>query len=153
MNKQYSKSWLAWMKAGLLQINKSKKVSAMGVLKLKCRETSHPQKRSKNVLGKRKSNATGEALKKTKDKNKQTKKRFSCNLYHSCCNTGYLTYFARPGMEPRPHQQPKPLQRQGQILNLLHLWGNSKIFYSLIVVVGTQVHTRLSKLSELCNFL
>ena len=38
----------------------------------------------------------------------------SCNLHHSCSNTGSLTHCAGPGIEPMPSQ------RQCQILNPLH---------------------------------
>ena len=44
---------------------------------------------------------------------------FSCQLGHSCSNTRFLTHCTsmEPGIEPKPQQQPKVLQRQCQILN------------------------------------
>ena len=45
----------------------------------------------------------------------------SCDLHHSCSNTGSLTHCAGMGIKPMPQRQPGPLQRQCWILYpLLH---------------------------------
>ena len=49
----------------------------------------------------------------------------SWDLCHSCSKATSLSHCTGPGMEPAPPQWPELLQRQGQILNVLHHSGNS----------------------------
>ena len=49
----------------------------------------------------------------------------SYNLRHSHGNVGYLTHCTGLGIKPASQQQPKLLQRQCQILNLLCHRANS----------------------------
>ena len=53
----------------------------------------------------------------------------SCDLCHRCRNNGSLTHYAGFGIELMPQQQPKLLQRQCQILNMLYHRGNSPVYF------------------------